>query len=65
MKYNSGGQSRGKALFNRCAERENEPSEEPTSAAGQAPNTSNVPGLDFEEIEDEFDRLHKEMMGEE
>jgi hypothetical protein len=37
--------SRGKALFQRCANR-----------------TDNLPPLDFEEIEEEFERIHREML---
>ena len=49
---------KGKALFQRCAERQDE--EEITSMV----NTSQVlPGVDLEEIEDEFEKLHREMMG--
>ena len=51
-----GGQSKGKSLFNKCAEQ----------IETVAPSAAkDIPGLDFEEIEDEFDRLHKEMMGDE
>jgi hypothetical protein len=51
-----GGQSKGKSLFNKCAEQIETVA--PTAV-------KDIPGLDFEEIEDEFDRLHKEMMGDE
>ena len=49
---------KGKALFQRCAEQQEE--EEVKSLV----DTSQVlPGVDLEEIEDEFERLHREMMG--
>jgi hypothetical protein len=37
--------SRGKALFQRCANR-----------------TDGLPPLDFEQIEEEFERIHREML---
>ena len=58
--YISVGQSRGKALFNKCAE-----SNEDTDITEAKEQPKLIPGVDFEEIEDEFDRLHREMMGEE
>jgi len=54
------GQSRGKALFNKCAE-----SNDDTDITETKEQPKLIPGVDFEEIEDEFDRLHREMMGEE
>ena len=47
--------SRGKALFKKCAEREVE-------KEGKVEEL--IPGVDFQEIEDEFERLHREMMEE-
>eukprot|EP00092_Neocalanus_flemingeri_P008532 GFUD01009191.1.p1 GENE.GFUD01009191.1~~GFUD01009191.1.p1 ORF type:complete len:962 (+),score=281.01 GFUD01009191.1:210-3095(+) len=49
---------KGKALFQRCAERQEE--EEITSMVD---TKQLLPGVDLEEIEDEFERLHREMMG--
>ena len=49
---------KGKALFQKCAERQEE--YETKSSEG----SKMLPGVDLEEIEDEFERLHREMMGE-
>jgi len=49
---------KGKALFQKCAERQEE--YETKSSEG----SKILPGVDLEEIEDEFERLHREMMGE-
>jgi len=47
------GFNKGKALFQRCQEKVEEKKKEEL-----------IPGVDFQEIEDEFERLHREMMGE-
>jgi len=49
---------KGKALFQRCAERQDEEEIPPMVVTSQV-----LPGVDLEEIEDEFERLHREMMG--
>ena len=49
---------KGKALFQRCAEQQEE--EEVKSLVD---SSKVLPGVDLEEIEDEFERLHREMMG--
>ena len=45
---------KGKELFQRCAEEE---------VKSLVDSSQVVPGVDLEEIEDEFERLHREMMG--
>jgi len=49
---------KGKALFQRCAEKQEE-----EDAKNMVDTSQVLPGVDLEEIEDEFERLHKEMMG--
>jgi len=49
---------KGKALFQRCAEKQEE-----EDARNMVDTSQVLPGVDLEEIEDEFERLHKEMMG--
>jgi len=49
---------KGKALFQRCAEKQEE-----EEAKNMVETSQVLPGVDLEEIEDEFERLHKEMMG--
>jgi len=49
---------KGKALFQRCAEKQ-----EAEEAKCTVETTQVLPGVDLEEIEDEFERLHREMMG--
>jgi hypothetical protein len=52
----AGAASRGKALFQRCAARTEE--ETPVEDV----QGSLHPSLDFQEIEEEFERLHREML---
>jgi len=49
---------KGKALFQRCAEKQEE-----EEVKGLVDSSQVLPGVDLEEIEDEFERLHREMMG--
>jgi len=49
---------KGKALFQKCAERQEE-----DEVKGMVDSSNVLPGVDLEEIEDEFERLHREMMG--
>ena len=47
-----GGGSRGKALFQRCAAKTEE----------EKRPADSLPALDFQEIEEEFERIHREML---
>ena len=60
---------KGKDLFKRCAERQNVETLEEISSSSTlttqesvTSSSSLIPSVDFEEIEDEFEKLHKEMM---
>merc|ERR1712107_29728 len=67
---------KGKDLFKRCAEKQEESFESletitttTTTSTSQESTVSSsssqmLPGVDFEEIEDEFEKLHREMMKE-
>ena len=55
-----GGLSKGKALFQRKREEE----ERKEEMDKEEEKVELLPGVDFEEIEDEFERLHRQMMGE-
>ena len=59
-----GGRNKGKALFMKCAEKaENADVEAAEAETGNSASAA-VAGVDFQEIEDEFERLHREMMEE-
>merc|ERR1712029_600594 len=55
---------KGKDLFRKCAERQEQNVESSMSSTftTQESVSSLIPGVDFEEIEDEFEKLHREMM---
>ena len=64
---------KGKDLFKRCAEKQEESCFESTTTTTFSSQESyssptspqlSLPGVDFEEIEDEFEKLHREMMTE-
>jgi len=60
------GSSRGKALFQRKREEEEEREEvSEISEVSEVSKSEVISGVDFEDLEDEFERLHREMIGEE